>query len=67
LIGGLKGTPSIFEWSRRWVRFAGECKIERYRDGGGGISYMLKRLRPDEDFDLDIKLKNANRASTPYD
>ena len=62
LIGGLRPSAPKFTgpWIERWEQLAGDAEIDDYDPDGNYVYYMLKDLKADHDFDINIRLNPAS-------
>jgi len=59
LVGGLRDRSDRWSWMRRWQEIAGEIEIAYFHQDQGGISYILKTLDVDGDFDIEFGLDSV--------
>ncbi len=67
LVGGLR-EGSRLPWLVRWGQLAGHAVLTYHRRSGGATRYILKTLRPGQDFEIDFELPRVaskQNASVP--
>jgi len=61
VVGGLKKGSNPDKWCRRWEESAGRAQIRQYDVQQNGMAYLLKTLRPDDDFDIEVEGLGAGK------
>jgi hypothetical protein len=66
LIKGLKRShyDERLDFMSRWWKLAGDALINPYKEGAGGISYILKDLDPSRPDDIEFNLSSDNQLQT---
>jgi len=68
LVGGLRRwhAKERLQWMRRWNQFSGDALICPFNAKAGGVSYILKNLRPENMDDIELHLCSNTQMQSMF-